>query len=308
MSADSPIRWPPGGTRSRSSPVKKPMIVPMSGPRVSPSATTTTSAMSGTLPPGSGNLSTTITCSSTTTSASTAHIAARLTSAPGALMTRCNHYSDHIKCGEICERAYQGGRGQPSAGLNPGDHADRNTGHIRHVTHRCGGDQLLAASKGAARAEDVQLQQVWAGAALRSARYPPHPAAARQPHASDRRRVSCQQDSAGPRAHADDRANEARRVEHGLLRLDAVAAANVQGHGLLISLADSYDVRVDDLVAASAAQPQQRGELCILSPAQLRTAQPRPEPDHLALQRLYPVARPGRAGDTTDKAGNRLCH
>src|SRR5258708_6179335 len=260
MSADSPIRWLAGDTRSRSSPAKNPVSMPVAGPCVSPSATTSASAMSGTLPPGSGTPSISITCSSTATSASTMQVTRwRMQGSGGAARpVRCDH-PDDIERSEVGERVYQGGPGQPRADPNLGDRADRNAGHIRPVANGCGRDQPLPGRNCAARAKDVQPKQVRTGEAVGCSRDPAHLAAADEPDARHRRRVGRQQDGAGPRAHAGDGADQARRVEHSLFWPDAVAAADVQGDRLFLSLTDRDYVRGDNPITALARKPQQLG-------------------------------------------------
>src|SRR5258708_5355628 len=270
MSADSPIRWLAGDTRSRSSPAKNPVSMPVAGPCVSPSATTSASAMSGTLPPGSGTPSISITCSSTATSASTMQVTTCRMSASGAPArpVRCDH-PDDIERSEVGERAYQGGPGQPRADPNLGDRADRNAGHIRPVANGCGHDQPLPGTNCAARAKDAPPTQVRAGEPRGWPRNPAHRAAADEPAARHRRRVGRQQDGAGPRAHAGDGTDQARRVEHSLFWPDAVAAADVEGDGLFISLTDRDYVRGATLIATLARKPQHRGQLGMICPLQL---------------------------------------
>src|SRR6266699_2799943 len=307
-SADSPTRWLAGGARSRPSPAKNPVSMPVAGPCISPRATTTSRAVSGTLAPGSGSPSTNMTCSSTVRNASTAQNKARRMSASG--VRRRNHYTDYLERAEVDERAHQGGTGQPArAGRDLGDDADGNAGHVRPAADGCGGDELLPRRNGVDGAEHVQPQQVGAGPAHARARHPAHLPAMGEPYSDHRRGVRCQHNGAGPRAHGGDRADESRAVEHGLVRPDAVAAAGVQGDGPLKPLADRDHVRGDDPVAARAREAQQPDQLRMLCPAELLAAQPGPESDQSALQRRDPPARSGRPGaaleETNDRPGDR---
>jgi len=103
-------------------------------------------------------------------------------------------------------------------------------------------------------------------------------------------------------------ATEAGPVQHGLVRLDAVVAAGVDGDRAVVPGAGRDHVGGDYPVTAPPGEGQQAPQLGLLGLAEPGLAQLRPQLDDLTLQSRDLLLRGRRVGDVAEEAGHRPGH
>ncbi len=128
------------------------------------------------------------------------------------------------------------------------------------------------------------------------------------PHPDRGRRIGVEQHGGGVPAHRGHGAHQARAVQHGLIRLEAVRAASVDRDRVLVGRARRDHVRRHDPVPAAPGKLQQLLQLGRVGLAEPRLAQLAAKLDHLALQRADGGLGVRRGADVAEKGGHRLGH